>query len=62
MKSKKNCPCSGSERKQYWTHLMESKKVHKMSSGAENFEKSITHAQGNNWRRKETKKTAKKKD
>ena len=60
MKSKKNCSSAG-ERKQYWSNLMESKKVHKISFGAENFEKSITHAKGENWRRKEVKKTAKKK-
>lgn len=60
MKSKKSCPCSDSQRKQYWSKLMESTKVCKMSSGAQNFEKSITHAHGNNWRRKETKKCAKK--
>jgi hypothetical protein len=60
MKSKKNCPCSGTEKKQYWSRLMKSEKVHKISLGAENFEKSITHAKGDNWRRKEVKKVAKK--
>lgn len=61
MKSKKNCPCSENSRKQYWSNLMESKKVHKISMGAANLEKCITHAKGDNWRRKETKKARHKK-
>jgi len=58
MESKKTCSCL--KAKQYTSNRIRSKKIDNFSCGALNFEKTITHGHGENWRRKEKQKSSKK--